>query len=1246
MVVGSDEDRRRASALVAEQPSGIISKAATSVLCNIADGKLVHPTPGLVQALLELGAEVCFARRRSTNVLKIMLDKDQADVRSNALERAVRNCSHDILLVLAQKADSLAVDQALPIAIEQNDVEAIRILLARGANVSPWCCSQFLNTVQSCSDEIVRELTREVRGACQNCRDKGLVRAAAFEHAGTVRVLLERGANPNFERANALEVAISSNRQDIASLIVSNNAIRVQPGLLDMAIGDAYNQSKHHILITCLQARSSGPTEAVDRLLLQAVERHQFNLVTPILQSNASAEYQGGAVVIASVLSRRPELLAAVIHHGKASQSSMAAAMAQATELGDIRITGHMVDVLLSAGLCGDAANKTLIRILDRKFAVGDDVSRLNLTRLLLDKGGADVNFQQGLALILAATEGWLNILSILIRYGPSFTSLRAAIPPIMKLRDSRLRNEMIDVFISSHRSNSSILQDLKAALVAAASQALCLEALEYLAQSDLPRSAILAGFSAAITSEGWTTPSGYPVIQFLLDNQASGAPVDEGFCLATRLFARDAIEQLADFISPGCVNRALLGLIENSPEWHYPDDRNIWLIENLLEWGAQGEPVNMALVNALQAYTSNPKSASKDLVDMLLHAGDVNFEHGEALKIAIKAGDTPLLEELARKGAIKETMTHAFHEAIIGNLDEEKALELLKTLSKRSEKRSETNPDFKRILPDGQPPIFKCLRAHPESVKLVKYLIKLGCEVDATACHNLYNNTEPESTTAFAWALSQSEKGRRVSSAVIKALIDAKANVNFIAPSSHATPLILAAKNGRGDIVKKLLEAGADPRAHDRFERAALFYASRIGDIDSVKILLKNEPRLNDGSLHEAARNLHRDCVACLIKAKFDPNFRSAREDYGGRNPLQELVSRCDGLQKVPDIEATILALFQGGASPLEKWEGKTALFLAFDNMQPYNVTQALLNTGQLSESNNPKNVIDTIHPKTGTRVYFSPTVYLRQTTYKGNATTNAGLERLLRTMGCEDRYFAGLGEEQPENAVGLPEDIAKDVKRRKDEMDKFYKSEYEHTTKIRRHFEEHQAQHELWQVQQSEKAAQKLDQTTTAHQTQLHQSIEKASQQHHLWQSQEREKTAQKIHQSTMVHQNQLHQREETARQQQGALAQKNALTELSLQHQQGLKLSFQQQSAQQKIQLQSQQNKLTHQAQKQKQEAQKMGNKQSKEAENQKAVHAKRMQAMRAAEERSKLQNKKAAHREDLTFQRSMNDLKSKR
>ncbi|KAF2962893.1 hypothetical protein GQX73_g10674 [Xylaria multiplex] len=1183
IVKASGEEHNRAARLVNEQSSSNISKAATAVLSNVADGTVLHSTVMLVQALLDLGAEVCFQRRKSTNMLKIALNKDQADIRSNLLERATRNCSHDILLLLAQKADEQAVNQALPIAIEQDDPEKVRILLARGANASPWC-TQFLNAVEFGADEVVDELTRIIKGACQDCRDKGLVRAATFGHANKVRILLDKGADPNFERATALGATIGTGREDIGTLIVSHKSTRMRPELLDMAIADAYSKSKYQILITCLRAREGGQTETLNRVLLQAVKCNQFNLIAPLLRSKASVEYQGGAVVVAAVMSKQHKLLEVVLSSGKVSQSSMAVAIAHATELGDLQVTGDMVDVLISAGLRGDAVSQTLIRILNPKFAAGDGTFRLDLASLLLDKGGAEVNFQRGHALVLAATEGWLDILSLLLRYQPSFASLKAVMPYIMGLKDYERTIETLNMVVKFGDSNPFISEDLKAAAVSSAAEVLRHDVLEYLAQSSLSESTILAGLSAAISSgEEWVTPSGLPIIQFLLDRGALGPLVNEAFCRATKLIARDAIELLGDFISEECVNTALLDLVENSPEWHSPDDGNLWLIEYLLGRNAHGEPVNMAFLYALEAYTSTPKLASKTLLDTLLMVADVNFRHGEALKVAINRSDESLLKELVSRGASEDTMTHAFNEVIIARLGEK---EVLKFLGVLSDKKLGYQPDFKRVLPGRYPPIFDCLVAHPESVKLVKHLIELGCEVDAKACTKLYDTTEPENATTLSWALSQSGVSREISSDVIKALIDAKA------------------KNSRGDIVKKLVDAKADSRGYDRFDKAALFYASQVGDVNAVKALLKIEFRRNDGSLHEAARNLHRDCVAALIKAEFEPNFRSSRVEYNGRNALQEMTFRCDGSKRVPDMEATILSLKKGGSDPLEKWQGKTALFLALSNPQPYRITQALLNTGKWCQR---------------TRLYFSPTVYLKRYTNKGNAAINAQLESLLRTMGCEDRYFAGLGSEQPDDAIGLPDDIAKEVKRRKDDLEKYSKAEFDHQTKIRRHYEEEQAQHELWQAQQLQK-------------------------------------TNQKISQSAAIHQNTLHQNMEMSDQQQDALTQKNSLTELSLQNQQQLKLDFQQRTAQQKLELQGQQNVLTHQAQEhklalqqaqnrlaqraqdQKITTQEKQNKISKEAQRQKMLNAKKMQAIKASEERERLKNKKAMHREDLSFQRA--------
>ncbi|KAI0973720.1 hypothetical protein F4678DRAFT_459209 [Xylaria arbuscula] len=1157
------EDRNRALKLAKERSSSNTTKGATAALSDVVNGTVANSTAMLVHALLELGADVCFERRKSTNVVKAALNKDQLDVRSNLLERATRNCSHDILMLLTQKADEEAVNQALPIAIEQDDPEKVMILLARGADASPLC-SKFLKAVESGSDKIVDELTRTTKGACQKCRDIGLVLVAKYGHARRVQLLLDKGANPNFERAHALGAAVAGGREDICKLIVSRKLKRVRPELLDVAIRGAYTQPNHQILRVCLQAREGTPSETIDWILLQAVEQNQFDLIGPLLQSNASVEYQNGAVVVAAVMSRHYEVLQDVISSGRASHSSMTAAIAQVTELGDPRITSQMVEVLLSAGLRGNAVDETLIRILDPNFAIGGEDSRWDLARLLLDKGSADVNFQNGRALVIAAEQAWMNILRLCIVYRPSFSSCAAIMQPLMRHKNREMINDIINIVTDSKYTKHAVAESLRAAAVSAAAEALRLDVLRDIVQPDVSESTILTGLSAIISAEyEWVSPQGLLVVQFFLDKGASGPVVDEAFCRATKLFKRDAVEMLSDFISEGCENNALLGIIENSREWHTPDDRNLWLIQSLIEdWGAHGEPVNIALLYALEAYTSKPKLASEALiVDTLLPAADVNFRHGEALKIAIKGGDLLLLHKLAAHGTSEETMTHAFRAAITARLEEEKVLEVLKVLN---DKKFEHRPNLQRGLPSQRPPLFDCLEAHPESVKLVKRLIKLGCEVDAKTHAKLYDSTEQEDATVLMWALS---RGQTITSAVIAMLIDEKANVNFTAQFSQTTPLILAAKNRRGDIVKKLLEAKANSRSHDRFDKAALFYASQMGDINAVKALLKTDFRMNDGSLHEAARNLHRDCVAALINAKYDPNFRSSRQEHNGRNALQEMAFRCDGLHKIPDIEATIWALEKGGVNPLEKWRGKTAVFLALINPQPYLMTQALLNTGKWCK---------TLYRPILRRAWFQTAIW----------------------------------------RCCLPRDIAEEVQRLEDESNEYWKSESNHQTKMRRKHEESEAQHKLWQEQQTEKTTQKINDSTTMHETQLHQKMRMNTQE-------------------------------------QNALAQKKAIDELSLQRQQGLKLDFQQQTGQQKLGVQEQQNALTRDAQQSKvafQQAQNyvaksaqnqkiaMQEKQNnlrKENERQKVLYAKRMQAIKGGEERQKLQAKKAGHKEDLSF-----------
>lgn len=484
---------------------------------------------------------------------------------------------------------------------------------------------------------------------------------------------------------------------------------------------------------------------------------------------------------------------------------------------------------------------------------------------------------------------------------------------------------------------------------------------------------------------------------------------------------------------------------------------------------------------------------------------------------------------------------------------------------------------------------------------------------------------------------------------------------MNFTAPVSKATPLILASKYRRGDIVKMLIKANANAYLRDCQERTPLFFASREGDLDAVKALLKIKYRHNDGSLHEAARNLHSDIVAALIKgSKHDANFPSNRCGHEGRTPLQEMAYKCNGLGRADNIEATIAALEMGKADILARWRGANSLFLALDNAASYTVTKALLNTVMWGVINHDDNVFVEIDPRTRVKHFMSATIYLqrrsRSSDSKDNAQTYWQLEQLLRAINCDDKYYAELGADQPTGAVGMPVDILKEDRKRRDEADKRAAREIDHQEKLRREWEE----------------------------ARLKDNIDASK--HETWRQRELEKAATKVDSSQIVHHTQLVQHAQMSTQQREALAAQNSVVEISkarkatidnaaLRQQNDLKLGHLQQTAQQKIAQQATQEKLNWESaqakimaeqrllnmkataenqklqnkkamdeQKTRQQAtQEMLNRESAQA---KLVAEKRMLNVKAAAERQTLQNKKAMdeqktkqQRNDLMFRRSM-------
>lgn len=275
---------------------------------------------------------------------------------------------------------------------------------------------------------------------------------------------------------------------------------------------------------------------------------------------------------------------------------------------------------------------------------------------------------------------------------------------------------------------------------------------------------------------------------------------------------------------------------------------------------------------------------------------------------------------------------------------------------------------------------------------------------------------------------------------------------MKFVSPQSKATPLILAAKYGRNDVLPEILQAGAEILHKDGYGRSALFHASAAGDTQSVKALVKAKALTNDGSLHEAARLFHSETVRALLQGGHNPDFPSTL--HQGRGALQELALRCDGEADITMMEATIAALVEGKAKPMTQHNGRNVLFLALDNDHPLTITQAIIDRAMWEYLNDESNVYQVPDNSFSNNEgdFLSASMYVLEG--YSSATTESQISELydlLKSKGCIDRLYAGRGSIQPPNAVGLPKAIFDDEEKRRGEIEKRQQKEAEHKTRIR---------------------------------------------------------------------------------------------------------------------------------------------------------------------------------------------------
>lgn len=441
--------------------------------------------------------------------------------------------------------------------------------------------------------------------------------------------------------------------------------------------------------------------------------------------------------------------------------------------------------------------------------------------------------------------------------------------------------------------------------------------------------------------------------------------------------------------------------------------------------------------------------------VDLLLGRGvDVNYDGGKPLRLAASAGDLPWVQKLLTgppsSDPTPQTLSVGLASVFESPADEGTALALVTAFTEH-----ESGVDAMYHHP--VPLLILALDKFPRPKEILRALLDAGFYHDQMTAYPVQEGMEPEGVTLLLWALLQPQK--RVSSSVMGLLVEAGAKVGFESKVSGVTPLMVAIRERRADVVGMLLSHGADVRARDIGGATPLGMAVGLKGEAGVEItrrVLESGAPANDGSLHDAARELNLGTMDVLIQSGHDPDFPSPL--HGGRTALAELCRH--GALDVREprqeirLEKVMSLLLDRGSDLRIQSEGRSTLLLALEGRNPAIVTRALLRSGMWRLVNDEVNMY-----RYG-RYMYSATMYLR---VLPRTEHTDGLYALLRGYRCEDRFFAREGP-QPDGAVGIPEGIRRGEEERKSVAKRREEEEGEHIRALQRARELHELETKLY--------------------------------------------------------------------------------------------------------------------------------------------------------------------------------------
>jgi len=804
----------------------------------------------------------------------------------------------------------------------------------------------------------------------------------------------------------ALRLTVSKEYATLAGLLLEKATIKYPAAVLRSVFQDAtkvQNQEKRVAICKMLLKQGvSGPI--VSEALLAAASEGDVALGAVLMDYGASVEHNDGQAIIEACGAGAPEVLRMLLAtKTDVTTQTLEKGFQAATLISDLKKRAIVFRLLLEKGVSGEVVDTELISA--AKF--GDDGE--DLVRLLLDFG-ANVDYSSGEAIWNTTRSAMMGSLKLMLGIDndrqpkPSTATLLRALKASRKLdRDPRY------------------------------------QVIKWLFKAGLPPSEeIDIALNRAVKDD-----PDLRLIRLLLNHGAS--PLANGcqtLIDAAQLLLTDVLAALLEAeIPPKDVSWTFQQAFTPETASAWLSEKGLQVAKLLMQRGAAGESLSLALGIAIDAFGAENDAIARQLANLLLqHKADVSYENGLVVQKAAQRADPGLIELVLQRKPDSRAVSMAFPFLFDSDLPEDSILRLVGLFTDYHD--GEERLDVMFAHPESEPVVFRALSKFPRSLKLLEALLDAGYYYDQTTIIEIMEEIEEdEPASVLLWSLLQPQK--KISSAIIKFLIDRGANVNYETPSSNTTPLMLAIKEKRTDLVGALILAGAEVNVVDVTGNTPMTMATKIGgDIGTsiMSMILAADPSKDDGSLHNAARGLNLEALQVLLQYGHDLDFPSPIHD--GRSVLGEVclnAAHAGPLTAAQEktLERIMTLLIKEETDLTIQARGKSALLLALHSKDPIPTTRALLKVGMWKLINRPFNQYND-----GTYTY-SPSQYVARVLPESDHKDQ--LLELLRANRALDVYYANDGP-QPEGAVNLPEELLRAERDRRAREERIARDTEEH--------------------------------------------------------------------------------------------------------------------------------------------------------------------------------------------------------